>query len=794
VKKGSRIKRYMKRKPQMPSVSVTALAREISYVLGLNTEDPQHLMNAGELVEGKNVFVAVRSGFTTTDGYERYDGRAKPSDASFWTLYFDTGSEEIAVDSVVTGATSGATGVVVVVGVVVTGFYAIGSAEGYLILSAVSGTFQSGENLQVAAATKCVSTDTANEKDATDATLYDTYIQAAIEYYRNLIQVVPGDGAVLGVHIYNGVRYAFRDDSGVGKMYKNSATGWTVVALGTHLKFHTAGTGAFEEGDTVTGGTSAATGVVMRTAVYEGSYAASSGKGILALASITGTFQNDEDLNTSYDDIATADGTVSGGKLGFDSGGLSEKILAIAIGDKVTGGTSAATGTVTAVTVDTGDWHDANAAGSITMSGISGTFQDNEALNISVDAMAKCDGTQVANTLGANGRYEAINHNFYALERTFRMYACNGVGLAFEFDGTTLCPIKTRPRDDDYPTHIQRHSFYILLGYADGRMANSSLGQPLVFNAILGALETGVGDQITGMISQNKSTTVIYSRNRYHILTGEVTTIFVLDSYDDGVGAQEWSAQRVGVPWAFDDRGISNVSATDVYGNFLHSTMSEKVQSFIKDKTGLVQCSMKDRSRGLYRLFFSDKSGLTLTFWRGQVRGIVPFELSHQAYCAASEEDSNGKEVLLLGGDDGYVYELNKGTSFDDQARECFAVTNHSNYGYPGNKKKFRVAHVKVRSEGKSSVQVGAIYTYEDPDVPQQDLVSSTVYGGPGGRWNNANWNEFNWGASFVGRIRRKLGHRGETCALMYYSSSKYDSNYTIEGHTMHFTPRNRLR
>lgn len=762
--------------------------KSVQYQMGLNEEDPQEMMNPGEMVEGENYMVDVRAGYTIFDAYERYDGQPAPSDASFWTLDFNTGTEEIAVGSTVTGATSSATGIVIIVAVVESGTYGGGDAAGYLILTNVSGTFQNGENLQVSAATKAVSTDTANEKEADTDTLYNTYLQAGIEYRRDQIAAVPGDGNVLGVHLYNGVVYAFRDDSGTAKMYKNTASGWSQVSLGSSIKFHT-GTIQVQEGDTITGASSAATAVVRRIALYEGTYAAGTGQGIFSVDTVSGTFTADEDLNASADNAATTDGTESGGSLSFDSGGTRE----LKVGDKVVGGTSAATGTISAIALKAGAWEDGDAAGTLTLTSVTGTWQDNEEIDVANTAAAKATADASTNTLGAAGKYEFINHNFYATQRTYRMYGVNGTGEGFEFDGTYFCPIKTRTKDDDYPTHIARHSFYLLLGFSDGRVANSALGEPLVFNAINGSLEIGVGDQVTGMVSQNESSTVIYSRNRIHILTGTTTSEFALDSYDDGAGAQEWSCQRVGIPWAFDDRGISNIAATDVYGNFTHSTMSEKIQSFVDSKSGTVSCSMRVRSRGQYRIFFTDKSGLSLTFWRNQVRGIVPFKLQDQATCAASEEDTDGTEVLLFGADDGFVYKMNKGTSFDDSEREAFCVLNHSNYGAPGNKKNFKVAHIKVRSGGQSSISVGAAYTYEDTDVPQQDIVSDTVYGS-GGRWDRVNWNEFNWGGPLVGRLRRKLGHSGETCALIFYSSSMYDSNYTLEGHTMHFLIRNRLR
>jgi hypothetical protein len=70
---------------------------------------------------------------------------------------------------------------------------------------------------------------------------------------------------------------------------------------------------------------------------------------------------------------------VTWGKLSFDGGGTT----AIAVGDMVTGGTSAATGEVMAIGVTSGAWATSDAAGTIYLKDLSGTFTNNEGLEVS---------------------------------------------------------------------------------------------------------------------------------------------------------------------------------------------------------------------------------------------------------------------------------------------------------------------------------------------------------------------------------------------------------------------------
>ena len=76
-------------------------------------------------------------------------------------------------------------------------------------------------------------------RDATVDSSLVTELRTAIEDQRNLIQIVPGEGGVNGVWVYNGDIYAFRNKTGgaTAGMYKSTSTGWEEVSLGTALNF-----------------------------------------------------------------------------------------------------------------------------------------------------------------------------------------------------------------------------------------------------------------------------------------------------------------------------------------------------------------------------------------------------------------------------------------------------------------------------------------------------------------------------------------------------------------------------
>ena len=105
--------------------------------------------------------------------------------------------------------------------------------------------------------------------------------------------------------MYEGYIYAFRNKSGsaTAGMYKSSSTGWTLIDLGKYIKFD-AGSATVAEGATVTGAASGATGVMRREVILTGSFGSSSAEGLYVLTGVTGTFQNNENLQVSSSTVS----------------------------------------------------------------------------------------------------------------------------------------------------------------------------------------------------------------------------------------------------------------------------------------------------------------------------------------------------------------------------------------------------------------------------------------------------------------------------------------------------------
>lgn len=678
---------------------------------GLDLVTPPMLIPKGFAISCINYEPTVE-GYTRMTGYERLDGRPKPSEAAYYVLDFDNGSAAISEGDTVTGATSSATGIAVIDAVVESGSYGGGDAAGYLVLYNVSGTFQDDENLQVSAATKSIANGTASLNGADNDTDDSTWIESVTSKRRAVIQKPSGSGAIRGVATYNGDIYCWRDNAGgtAGTMFKASTAGWVAQSFGSYILFD-AGTAEFVEGETLTGGTSAATATIERLV------------------------QND------------------------------------------------------------GAWGSSDASGYIVLSGITGTFQDNELIT-SASGSATANGTTVAITLPAGGAYNAIERNFYATDATTRLYFANGVGPACEWDGSVLVPILTGLSASlEKPKYIEEHRLTLFLGYATGSLQGSSPGLPTVFDAAQGAFEVGFGQSITGMKS-NKDALIVTGRNKVGYLVGSDATDFELKKLSDDSGGIEATLQVVGQPMYMDDQGLRDMQAAQSFGDWLIGTKTRLVDPYIRSKKAAgstVVGSLRVRSKDQYRLFYSDKAGFTVYFGRGDPE-ILPFLLLNTPTCFASGEDTSGDEILLMGDDEGWVYQIDAGTSYDGEAIEAYLRTSFMHQNMPNVVKRYH----RARLEGKAAQQNSALFMtadfgYGDPNQAPSVQTDFTFYGG-GAFWDEANWDEFFWDAQIEGQAFAPMDGIGENVSVIFGSNTATESAHTLSTLTINYSQRRKLR
>lgn len=628
-------------------------------------------------------------GYTRIGGYERFDGRPRPSDAVATLIQVTAFTNVPAAGDTLTGATSGATAVVIFVN----------TNDRYLVVTKTTGAFSSNEEVRVGATvigqtTALTVTPTAKE--------LATYRNLAADEYRRDIQGVPGSGPVRGVAglVVNGADqvFAFRDNAAgtAVEVYKATSTGWTQVTLFKEISFTAGSPSAPAEGATLVQGAVSAT--VKRVVHETGSWAAGNAAGRF--------------------------------------------IITTPAGGSFTSGTASIGGTT------------------VTLSGAESQI-----------------------TLQPGGRFQFITENFTGAAETRRLYGCDGVNRAFEFDGEILVPIRTGAIIDQ-PKHIAGHRNHLMLSILHS-VLHSAAGAPYKFNGAEGGGEIATGDLVTNLVglpgNQNVAALAIFGVRSTTILYGNQKSDFVAIPYKEAIGAYDYTAQSFTNVYIFHDLGLIDFTQTLAFGNFLTNTLTTAIQPYVLQKRSKVAYSVTARSKNQYRLFFTDGSGLYATVLNGRFLGATRVVFPHPVFCAWEGVQNDGEVASYFGSAlDGMVYQLDKGSSFDGEPIQAWMELAWYYGRNPRRRKRWRRLGLHIEGKEYAEFQFGYQLGYARPAIPSQPVRTYTSALANPPYWDGFTWDNFYWDGSILVPNEIPLFGTAENIQFRLEQNTDENSPFTV--------------
>lgn len=465
----------------------------------------------------------------------------------------------------------------------------------------------------------------------------------------------------------------------------------------------------------------------------------------------------------------------------------------INVGDIVNGGTSGATGTVIGALLMTGTWT-VSGVGMLILSGTVGTFSSGEAIKVGATTKATSSAVSSAITRLPGGRLEFFNYNFTGSTNTTKMYGVDGVNTAFEFDGTNYFPIRTGMAAD-IPTHVIAHKGFLFLAFI-ASVQFSALGNPYAWTVVLGAGDISTSSAVSGFMPQAGtygagSSLAIFTAERTFILYGTSNADFRLVSSIFDLGYLPYTCQQVSNDaYGMTSRGIQALITTLNYGDFDYSSVSHMIQPLITLKRGLTCAATSIRTKNQYRVYFTDNTALAVGLTGDKVSGIMPINYARPVRCIISATLTTGAEVTYFGSDDGYVYLDNTGTSQDGVVIEAWIRLPFNNDKSPRLRKRFRRAISEVTAEGYAQVNVSYDFGYGNPDVQPSAPAANNVLSGAGGYWDQFTWEQFTWDSPVIANISTAIDGTETNISMLYYSNRAQDMAHTISGTTLISSPR----
>lgn len=745
---------------------------------GLDLVTTPVMVPPGRLISSNNFEPDINGGYKRIPGIERYDGHISPHDGDYYIADVVI-SGLIAIGDTITGATSGATAKVLLV---------IDST--HLLVNKVTGTFVS-ESFTISAVVQGTISDININAASTNA-LHAYYKSLTADDYRADISAVPGSGYVRGVKYFQGSVYAWRDNAGgtACVMYRATASGWSAITFGQEIQF--------VQRVSVVTMTIAAPGVVSWTAhgLANGHPIIFTTTGALPTGITAGTTYYVVNKAANTFQVTTAVGlgpiTTSGSQSGVHTctaGGIE-----VLEGSTITGNISGATGVVKRALLRTGTWSVAP-VGTIVFDSVTGTFQSGEALQVSSDAYVQASTDNTAITLLPGGKMDFDIYNFSGSATTERLYFADGVNPLSEFDGTRLVPIRTGTTPDT-PLFVKGHKNQLVCAI-NTDLIISGIGDPYSYTAITGSSDIAVGENITGIKPQVGDATsgalLVTTKNKVFILYGNDTTDFNLVTYAPNNGGRAYTLQNIGFAHFLDARGVTQMATSRNYGGFQMNVLTNLVQPYIDSKLGLEMASCVIKSSNQYRLFFSDGTGLTCQIvpdpsGTTAVGASMPFDYGDIVFNTIDAViDTSGDERIFGAATNGYVYELNVGTSFDGDPIQSHIMLTFNNSKSARLRKRYRRSIIQLRSGSSASISVGYDLSYGDGDASYGVSVEKTLYGS-GGFWDSFTWDRFTWDSAYANQVTINTVGTGENISLVLTNDSDQDDAFTVHTCFLHYT------
>lgn len=406
-------------------------------------------------------------------------------------------------------------------------------------------------------------------------------------------------------------------------------------------------------------------------------------------------------------------------------------------------------------------------------------------------------GVQTAITLQPSGSYEFVVANFGGSVNTNRIYGVDGVNRGFEFDGDILVPITTG-MTTDAPSHVAAHQLQLFFSFV-GSVQHSAPGTPYIWSVILGASEIGIGDTVNGFQVQPGSESVgalgIFARNKTSVLYGTGVANWKLVGYREELGAYAKTIQNVGYTIFLDDQGLTSFVTSQAFGNFSHDMLSWRLKTWVNGKRVKATASCVSRDKSQYRLFFSDGYALYVTFVGKKIIGMMPVKLVDAATWAWASEEADGSEVIYFGSTDGHVYQMEKGTSFDGDAIAYNFSLAWDFLKTPRLVKRFHNAALEVSGTGYAEFNFSYKLGYASTQIAQPGSQTETASFSQGVWDDGSTWDSgLVWDGVTLSPSLVDMGGEAENVSITISGSSDYHEAVKFSGAMIHYSPRRYLQ
>lgn len=338
--------------------------------------------------------------------------------------------------------------------------------------------------------------------------------------------------------------------------------------------------------------------------------------------------------------------------------------------------------------------------------------------------------------LSGSGKVRFAKHHFGASKV---LIIVDGDDKPYKFDGTTFSQITTATSEQDGAEHVVEHKNHLFFA-KDTTLSFSAPFSDTDFTAASGAGTIEFDNEITGLASFREQL-VVFTKRTIFVVAGSSIADFQVQPVTRDIGAiQPDTVKEVGGDLMFlGPDGLRLLSATERNNDFGLGVVSKVIQpeivDFVNKSTSFASVVIREKSQ--YRLL-----GFNSSYTDDAARGILGVQFAQQGgqnmawaetrginvYVAYSEYVSN-QELILFANDDGYVYRMESGNSFDGGTIKATFKTPYLPITDPTTRKNIYKVKLFVDPQGGFTADMNIEFDFADENVvqPGQITISNTA-------------------------------------------------------------------
>ena len=322
------------------------------------------------------------------------------------------------------------------------------------------------------------------------------------------------------------------------------------------------------------------------------------------------------------------------------------------------------------------------------------------------------------------------------------------------------------------------------------------------FSAANGSGAIDVGGTITAL-AVFREQLIIFTETSIHQLTGNTIADFTLQPITTDIGCidSDTVQEIAGDIMFLGPDGLRLLSGTDRIGDFGLASVSKTIQntmtSFVSANTSFTSCVIREKSQ--YRIL-----GFNTNITKENAQGILATQFAPQGGegmawaetrgIKANVADSNynqNVEQVFFANDDGYVYQMESGNSFDGSSIPTTIATPHLPMDDPRIRKTFYKLFLYTDPQGSVQFTVSLKLDFDSQGSIQPAPISIQNTQGVVGFFGTGTFGTTKFGTKLLKLFQTQVIGSGFTVSFQFESN---DSNppYSIDALTIEYGSHDR--